>query len=183
MTYTGDPQQPQFTADPTDAYDPGLHPGLYRDLLARRIVSFVIDAIVVVLLWFPVFLVLLVLTIITFGLAWVLMPPAFAIVALAYIALTLGGPASATVGQRVMGLELRTGTGMRPYPLLAIIHACLFWVSMTLTPLILLVGMFNNRKRLLHDILTGTVMLDSDALARLEGRPGRPSMRTAYPAG
>jgi uncharacterized RDD family membrane protein YckC len=163
-------QGPHLSGDGSDAYDPDLHPGLYRDVLARRIVAFIIDAIVVVLLWLPVFLVLLVLTIITFGLAWILMPPAFAIVALAYVALTLGGPQSATVGQRVMGIELRAGTGMRPYPLLAIIHASLFWVSMTLTPLILLVGLFNTRRRLLHDILTGTVMLDSDALARFEGR-------------
>lgn len=183
MTYTGEPQGPGTIIDGNDAYDPDLHPGLYRDVLARRIVAFIIDAIVVGLLMIPVFLVMLVLTVITFGLAWVLMPPAFVVVALAYIAYTLGGPASATVGQRVMGIELRAGTGMRLCPLLAIIHACLFWVSMTLTPLILLVGMFNTRKRLLHDILTGTVMLDSDALARLEGRPLRSTMRGAYPGG
>lgn len=153
---------------PEMGYDRQLYPQLYRDILARRVIAFVIDAVLVVLLWIPVFLVALMLTIITFGFAWVLMPPLFAIVALAYIAMTLGGPESSTIGMRTMGIELRTGTGMRIYPLLAIIHAALFWASMTLTPIILIVGLFNDRHRLLHDILTGTVMLDSRELAALE---------------
>ena len=38
----------------------------------------------------------------------------------------------------------------------------LFWVSVSfLTPLVLLVGLFNGRRRLLHDIILGTVVINS----------------------
>ena len=41
-------------------------------------------------------------------------------------------------------------------------HAVVFWVSVSfLTPLILLVGLFNGRRRLLHDILLGTIIINS----------------------
>jgi uncharacterized RDD family membrane protein YckC len=41
-------------------------------------------------------------------------------------------------------------------------HAVLFWVSISfLTPLVLLIGLFNGRRRLLHDIILGTVVINS----------------------
>jgi uncharacterized RDD family membrane protein YckC len=41
-------------------------------------------------------------------------------------------------------------------------HAVLFWASVSfLSPLVLLVGLFNGRRRLLHDIVLGTVVIDS----------------------
>jgi uncharacterized RDD family membrane protein YckC len=41
-------------------------------------------------------------------------------------------------------------------------HALVFWFSVgLLTPLILLVGLFTRRRQLLHDLLLGTVVLNS----------------------
>ena len=41
-------------------------------------------------------------------------------------------------------------------------HAVLFWISVSmLSPLVLLIGLFNARRRLLHDIILGTVVIDS----------------------
>ena len=41
-------------------------------------------------------------------------------------------------------------------------HAVLFWVSISfLTPLVLLIGLFNGRRRLLHDIILGTIVINS----------------------
>jgi uncharacterized RDD family membrane protein YckC len=38
----------------------------------------------------------------------------------------------------------------------------LFWVSISfLSPLVLLVGLFNSRRRLLHDFILGTVVINS----------------------
>jgi len=38
----------------------------------------------------------------------------------------------------------------------------LFWVSVSfLSPLVLLVGLFNGRRRLLHDVVLGTVVINS----------------------
>ena len=36
----------------------------------------------------------------------------------------------------------------------------------SLTPLVLLVGLFNDRRRLLHDMLVGTVVINNPARAR-----------------
>ena len=57
-------------------------------------------------------------------------------------------------------------------------HAVVFWITVSfLTPLILLVGFFNERRRLLHDILVGTVVINNPARAQaLRGsRPDRPA--------
>jgi uncharacterized RDD family membrane protein YckC len=108
----------------------------------------------------------LVLGILTFGLAWLLLPALFAVVALGYVALTLGGPRSATIGMRALGIELRTWNGAPVFPLLAIMYALIFWFSIgLLTPLVLLVGLFTYRRQLLHDLLLGTVVVNSEPLA------------------
>ncbi len=155
-------------------YDPDAFPELYEDILPRRVVAFAIDAVVVIMLMIPAALVVAVLGLVTLGLGWFLYGPLFAIVALGYLAITLGGPLSATPGMRAVGIELRTADGGAMYPLLAAIHGALFWVSVSvLTPVILVVGLFSGRRRLLHDMLTGTVMLNAGPLHALRAlRPG-----------
>jgi uncharacterized RDD family membrane protein YckC len=72
--------------------------------------------------------------------------------------LTLGGPHSATPGMRSMGVEIRTLRGDPMNHGLALLHALLFWVSVSLlTPLVLVVALFTPRKQLLHDLLIGTM--------------------------
>ena len=93
-----------------------------------------------------------------FWLAW----PATVVWAVVYYGASIGGPHSATLGMRVMDLELRTWYGAPGYFVLGAMHAVLFWVSISfLTPLVLLVGLFNGRRRLLHDIVLGTVVINS----------------------
>lgn len=150
-------------------YDPVTEPDLYDGVLAKRVVAFFIDAFVVVVLMIPAALMVFVLGFVTLGLAWLLFPALFAIVALAYIALTLGGPASATVGMRLTGVEMRTWNGQKMFPLLAVMHALVFWFSVgLLTPLVLVVGLLTRRKQLLHDLLLGVVALNAAALRRRE---------------
>ena len=105
--------------------------------------------------------------VITLGLGWALfwlVSPASVIWAVIYYGASLGGPHSATLGMRVMDLELRTWYGAPGYFVLGAMHAVLFWVSISfLSPLVLLVGLFNGRRRLLHDVLLGTVVINSSA--------------------
>ncbi len=150
-------------------YDPSVEPDLYDGILAKRVVAFFIDAILVVALMIPASLMVFLLGFITLGLAWLVFPVLFALVGLAYIALTLGGPGSSTIGMRLAGVELRTWSGHRMFPLLAIMHALAFWFSIgLLTPLVLLVGLLTYRKQLLHDLLLGVVALNAEALRRRE---------------
>src|SRR5690606_19646978 len=136
------------------AYDPDTRPELFDGVLSKRILAFLIDALIIAALMIPAILIVFVVGLITLGLGWLLFPPLFAIVALGYVAFTLGGPASATIGMRMSGIEMRTWNGAPMFALLAIMHALVFWFSVgLLTPLILLVGLFTRRGQLLHDLL------------------------------
>ena len=67
---------------------------------------------------------------------------------------------------RVMDLEMRTWYGSPAYFVLGAVHAIVFWITVScLTVLILLVPFFNHRRRLLHDMLVGTVVINNPARA------------------
>jgi uncharacterized RDD family membrane protein YckC len=49
----------------------------------------------------------------------------------------------------------------------------LFWISISvLSPFVLLVGLFNSRRRLLHDFVLGTVVINNSVRAPV-GQPAR----------
>lgn len=151
------------------AYDPATQPELFEGVLARRIVAFLFDAVIVL---FPVLVLaffMLIFTVITLGLGifvFGILGPIAAIWAVLYVGVTLGSPHSATYGMRLMGLQMRTWYGAPMYFLLGAVHAIFFWVlSTALTPLILLITLFNSRRRTLHDYLTGTVLINDEARA------------------
>jgi uncharacterized RDD family membrane protein YckC len=74
---------------------------------------------------------------------------------------------------RVMDLEMRTWYGAPSYFLLGAMHAVLFWISISvLSPFILLVGPFNARRRLLHDMVLGTVVVNNSVRSPV-GQPAR----------
>ncbi|WP_315833299.1 RDD family protein [Bradyrhizobium prioriisuperbiae] len=155
-----------FDAQP-HAYDPATQPELFRGVLIRRVVAFIIDLIV---LSIPILLSIIFIAIfgvLTLSLGWMLfglVTPFSVIWALIYYGMTLGGPHSATVGMRLMDLQLRTWYGAPGYFVLGAVHPVLFWVSISvLSPLVVLVGLLNGRKRLLHDIVLGTVIINSSA--------------------
>jgi uncharacterized RDD family membrane protein YckC len=150
--------------------DPWLYPELFRGVLTRRAFAFLIDLVV---LSVPVILVCMfiaVFGVVTLGLGWALfwlISPASVIWAIVYYGASLGGPHSATLGMRVMDLQLRTWTGAPGYFVLGAAHAVLFWVSVSFfTPLIVLVGLFNGRRRLVHDMILGTVVINSSVAAQ-----------------
>jgi uncharacterized RDD family membrane protein YckC len=107
--------------------------------------------------------------IITLGLGfffYILLPPGIVVWALFYYGLTFGSPSSATIGMRMMDLEMRTWYGAPAYFVLGAVHAILFWLSVSvLTPFVLLVSLFNHRRRLLHDMLIGTIVINNETRA------------------
>jgi uncharacterized RDD family membrane protein YckC len=151
------------------AYDPIANPELFEGVLARRLVAFCIDLIVLAIPLIVTTIFILLFGLVTFGFGWMLfwlLSPASVIWALLYYGLTMGSAASATVGMRAMDLEIRTWYGAPAYFLLGAVHAVVYWVSVSvLTPLILLVGLFDSRRRLLHDMLVGMVVVNNPARA------------------
>jgi uncharacterized RDD family membrane protein YckC len=151
------------------AYDPVAQPELFEGVLSRRVVAFIIDVIVIGVPLIAAAVFIFVFGLITFGLGWVLfwlLSPASVIWALFYYGYTLGGPPSATLGMRVMEIEMRTWYGAPAYFVLGAVHAVVYWISVSiLTPFILLVGFFNSRKRLLHDMVVGAVLINNAARA------------------
>lgn len=144
----------------TMAFDPAVRPELYDGVRTRRIFAFLVDAAVIFFLMVLASVVIAVLGLFTFGLGWLLFPLVWPFVAILYTMFTLGGPHSATPGMRFTGVEMRTWYGAPMYPVLALVHAIGFWLSVTiLTPLVLLVALVTPRKRLLHDILLGTIVI------------------------
>jgi uncharacterized RDD family membrane protein YckC len=151
------------------AYDPLTNPGLFDGVLARRVLAFVIDAVVISIPIIFAALFILIFGLITLGLGWALYWlwwPAAVVWALFYYGITLGSAQSATIGMRIMDIQMRTWYGAPSYFVLGVAHAILFWLTVSLlTPFILLVGFFNDRRRLLHDVLIGTVVINrSDGL-------------------
>ena len=151
------------------AFDPTTSPELFEGVLARRVLAFFIDVILIAIPVVFAGLFIFVFGLVTFGLGWALywlLSPAAVIWALVYYGVTFGSPASATIGMRVMDLEMRTWYGGPMYFLLGAVHAIVFWITVSaLTPLILLVGLFNERRRLLHDMLVGTVVINNEVRA------------------
>src|SRR6266567_8594314 len=158
------------------AFDPYSQPDLFRGVPTRRMIAFVIDLVVLAI---PVILAVVFIAVfglVTLGLGWVLfwlVWPATVIWAVIYYGASLGGPHSATLGMRVMDLELRTWYGAPSYFVLGAMHAVLFWISVSmLSPLVLLIGLFNGRRRLLHDIILGTVVINSSVRTQV-AQPAR----------
>ena len=144
-----------FTPDPlTDVR-------LYQGVRTRRIMAFLLDVVLLAILTFFAGVLILFLGVLTAGLGWLLYIVLWPVLALVYYAYTLGGPKSATPGMQAFGLEMRQLNGAPMTPVLAAIHSVLFYASVSiLTPFVLVVALISDRKRLLHDIVLGTVVVN-----------------------
>jgi uncharacterized RDD family membrane protein YckC len=157
------------------AYDPLLNPELFEGVLARRCIAFLIDLTIITIpvLFAAVFI--FIFGLVTLGLGFALyglLSPGAVIWAIAYYGFTFGSPPSATIGMRIMDIQMRTWYGAPAYFVLGAVHAIVYWVTVSfLTPLILLVAFFNERKRLLHDMLVGTIVINNSARASALRRP------------
>src|SRR5215510_2516897 len=118
------------------AFDPVTQPELFSGVSTKRVFAFLIDLVVIAVPVVLGYLFILLFGLLTLGLGWMLFWlawPASVVWAIVYYSVVLGA-----------------------------MHAVLFWVSISfLTPFVVLVGLFNGRRRLLHDIVLGTVVINS----------------------
>jgi uncharacterized RDD family membrane protein YckC len=153
------------------AYDPYSHPEYFEGVLARRMIAFLIDLLIIMVPIALICVFIFFFGIVTFGIGWLLFAlvvPGSAMWALIYCGSTIGGPASATIGMRTADIELRTWYGEPGYFLLGLVHAIAFWITISvLTPLVLVVGLLNERQQLLHDLLLGTIVINNERRAAM----------------
>ena len=135
----------------------------YSGVRTRRILAFLLDYFFVLLLTIPFAILVTILGLLTFGLGWALYSVLLPMVAILYVWNTLGSTAQATTGMRIMGIRLEKLDGSRIDGMTAVVHSVLFWAgNVILTPLVLVVTLFSDRKRTLHDLLLGTVVTRTD---------------------
>lgn len=156
--------------------DPWTHPEYFTAITVKRIVAYAIDVVLIGMAVALIWTLLVVLGIFTFGLAWGMLWLPSLLVPLAYHSLQIGGPRSATLGMRAMGIRVaslppspdapiriegaQVGGG-RPTLFQAIIQTVAFYVTIAATgSLVLLVALFNARRRTVHDWLAATVVVN-----------------------
>lgn len=161
MIYTG--KNMTFTDDNTSVPTIGLDDKNLDEVRRRRMFAFVFDYLIIAFLSFIAGVGVFFLGIITLGLGWLLYGMIIPVVAALYFVFTLAGPAQATPGMRFFSLKLVRYDGQPIDVLNSILHLFLFWAgNMVLPFFILLVSLFSADKRLMHDILLGTVMVRTD---------------------
>lgn len=138
---------------------PSAAPQLYSGVVLRRCIAYLIDVLIIAVLGLCLGFALSIVGVLSFGL---LSPLAVIVMALwpllyhSFFVATRG----ATPGMSLLGLELRDWSGKPIEPLQAVLVVLLFYVTISLTAwLVLLVVLFNDRGRALHDILANTLMV------------------------
>lgn len=159
MTQSSLPEKPELPFAWTQTPDPLSHPELFDGVVFKRVVGYLIDASIlggaVLFLWF--------LVVVTLGLLGPVAALITPLLPLGYHTLLIGGPNSATIGMRLMGVEVRRLDGGRPDLVQALVQTLLFYATLALTGLLLIVALFNDQRRCLHDWLSGTLVVNAVA--------------------
>jgi uncharacterized RDD family membrane protein YckC len=147
------PAQPAWMWDDT----------LTAGVRTRRCLGWLIDLCLVGLLLLTAWWTLAVLGLLTFGLGWSL----FTLVPLipfGYHCLFLMSSLSATPGQALFGLIVRRNDDLGPPTLVqAFVSTLFFYLTLAATGLLLLIALFTERKRTLHDLISGLVVVRTRA--------------------
>jgi len=133
-------------------------------VMGRRCVAWLMDLIFLVMIFIPIFLILIMFGLLTLGFGFAMMSWLPAIPFL-YHYLSLLRRGSATPGQAIMGLTVRRDADLGPPdPLQALIFTFLFYVTMATSGFLLLIALFTQRHRTLHDLASGLVVVRRRAL-------------------
>ena len=131
----------------------------FDNVRTRRIMAVLIDWAIVVAMCIPVAIVIFFLGVATLGLGFALYGAMFPVIALAYSGFTMGGRYQATIGMKMMDIHVERLDGKPIDFLTAAAHTFLFWAAnVLLTPFVLLVTLFTDGKRAVHDLLTESVV-------------------------
>ena len=133
-------------------------------VMSRRCIAWVLDFLVLAVLIWVLWWILVMFGFLTFGLGFGAMS-ILPFVPFCYHFLSLLSAASATPGQRMMGLTVRRNDDLGPPDgLQALVSVLLFYLTMATSGLLLVVALFTTRHRALHDLVSGLVVVRVQAL-------------------
>ena len=138
---------------------PATKPAFYDGVLIKRLLAWVIDTVVIIVMCALILPFTLLLGVFVF-------PFLMLVVGFFYRWFTSAGRSS-TWGMRMIGIELRDGDGMRYQSKMALKHTAAYTVCVIFAPLQLVSATamcLNDRKQGLPDILLGTTALNRPAV-------------------
>lgn len=140
---------------------------LTRGVMLRRVFAWFIDLLLLALILLVLWVVLMLFGLLTLGLGLPLLG-VLPFVPFCYHILFLAGPSSATPGQQMLGLVVRRNDDFgRPSPLQAVISTIVFYLTLSTSGLLLLVALITLRRRTLHDLVSGLVVVRAEAMQPL----------------
>ena len=141
--------------------DPIEYPEYYDGITIKRVFAYAIDFLICAVLGLVGWFVAAIVGIMSFGLLLGPMMALLVLIPIAYHTYFIGTGKSATLGMRFCGIRVYRLDGGRPELLQAFIQTAVFFFTISATSLlILLVCLFNTRRRCLHDMLAGTLILN-----------------------
>lgn len=147
--------------------DPATAPDLFEGLLTRRVLAFIVDTVIMGALTVLVTVFGGILGFFTLGLAWLALIVVIPLVILGYYVVTLGSTRRATIGMQMMDLVLTPTRGQPLDGWKILIHPLVFWVTVWVAwPLSLLVALLTPRREMVHDLISGTLMLRRSPMER-----------------
>ncbi len=165
------------------AFDPRWEDALLAGVRLRRCLAWLVDLVLVAMLVGLLWTSLLLLGLATFGLGWWflgLVP----LVPFAYHCLFLTSELSATPGQALCGLMVRRNDDLGPPSLAqAVVSTLIYYLTLATSGLLLLVALVTRRKRTLHDLISGLVVVRGRIWRNwaLTAAPGSWNMRAGQP--
>ena len=151
----------------TDLPDPATAPELFEGILSRRVFAYITDVVIIGALVVLVSVFGGVIGFFTFGLGWLALVAVIPLVILGYYATTLGSPKRATIGMQMMDLVLTPTRGAPLDGWRILVHPLVFWITAWFAwPISLIVALLTPRREMLHDMVTGTLMVRRSPMAR-----------------
>lgn len=141
-----------------------LEDRLTGGLLTRRVLAWIVDAVLISVIGMAIWMVLAAFTVITLGFG----APLFALLALLpplYGWLFLMTPLQASPGQALFGLiVVRDADWGEPTFLQAVVYIAAYWVTMAAGVIWTAIAIISTRHRTFHDMVSGLVVMRRSAL-------------------
>jgi uncharacterized RDD family membrane protein YckC len=143
------------TVRDVSTYEP---PSPTEGVLWRRVLSWLIDALICGALLMMLTVLLGFLGFVTLGLGWCFLHGLW-LLPMVYTFVSVASAAQATPGQRAAGIKLlRDDDGGAPNEAQALVYAVGFWLTLAV-PVLLLVALVTRQHRCLHDIAAGLMVV------------------------